>query len=394
MKKIVSIIIAMTLILSLCPLTFAVDASGKHNYVFTGEALGQTAKKEPSPTTYTYNNIVSTVSDKWLPAARYYPKLTFLNPQATIETYGGLVYPFGEEHVKTETGAKPSDGYQKVCVGVKINVEKGGNYLPKLTYFASESAPIVDVYLIKADTKSNDMTASEAFDKDVDPVIYTYLQSLNGQYKISQIDMWAAEKEAVSYDFKDAVQTLEVGDYYLYFNAVGYNEKFASCTYNNGGRSYSNVGVIGLNSFSLTPVQEDEELTNAFTAKEESHNPATKNVYGYKSTDTANTIVKYEPVTTDKVIVSTTDTKDFLYWAQGLTDEKKILSFEPSFEYTPAEGNNYLVAVYRDSVKKLSFSMQTVSAKLFLRRTAQLRSFRKGLATSLQLRGLTLTEKR
>lgn len=367
MKKLFAIILALSMIAAMLPAGTALAAdeeTEKYEFIFAKEAFGYT-------TTQSEQIYVNTSGFTSIKSGNKWKVVNRLGGMAKASAYLHKKNSFLQFGTSSENGTYTGtdDAHDNaLLIEIQLRDTDGtaatdGVYVPtveneqhrKQTYFG-----IVDLYLVAtSDVSKYGWNVDEINNVTVEDVntILTKVPKLGDTSWTPTSDVlhfYSANQTKNATDNVLTADRLELtgGNYYL----IATIEKPKEWEIATGSSATDNKVFGAFSNITFTREADDSDLTKAFAAKEESHTAAKKNVYAYKSTDTENTIMKSEDVTTDTVNVSTTDTEDFLYWAQGLKDEKKILSFESSFEYTPSEGNNYLVAVYRDSsVDKAEF---------------------------------------
>ncbi len=105
-----------------------------------------------------------------------------------------------------------------------------------------------------------------------------------------------------------------------------------------------------------TEPSDDEALTNAFDAKEETVNTYVESTVTGITEDTTIKAEKNSDGTFSLTAPETKSDKKFLYWAKGMSANKKIVSFDSVLsDYMPEEdGKNYLVAVYEGDVSDIA----------------------------------------
>lgn len=359
MKKLFAIILALSMLAAMLPAgtVFAADETVEsYEYKFTAVAIGKTDTTNIYDGTKLASYGLANVKDG--------------NAWKLVQVLGGA----SEEKVQAHKGGFVLFAAQSDSVSAEANANavvfqlylgdystrtpaSTGIYTPTITNSQDGGQNyygITDLYLVSEATRSKNNWKVTSLE-EVQTIINSAAELGSATADVIHLSSENHCKAATNtdLDFKKTAERVELtgGSYYL-IATISKPADWQKST----SAAYTDNEVFGtIQHITFTREADDTELTAAFTAKEEDHTSAAKNVYGYKSTDTANAIVEHEAVTTDTVTVSTEDTEGFLYWAQGLTDEKKILSFSPSFDYTPSEGNNYLVAVYRDTANKAEF---------------------------------------
>ncbi len=155
MKKVISVILALALCISLIPAAFATDT-------------GYEWARNPKTYVYEFNNAAHTTttagSNNWLHSANrdisnavsgtqewgfvglqnfhnFYTTDTYLNMSAHVKEGGGTPY-FGP-------GTNAPAGEFKTAFGLELDVDVSGKYTPALTFTTGTSAPIVDIFLLE-----------------------------------------------------------------------------------------------------------------------------------------------------------------------------------------------------------------------------------------------------
>ncbi|MBQ2743028.1 MAG: hypothetical protein IJF32_09505 [Oscillospiraceae bacterium] len=370
MKKLFAIILALSMIAAMLPAgtAFAADENGNLTYVFGASAYGKSSGNQVFNVTDTLKEQIGNIdggdksntktgSDKW----KMWYRLGGAATQSVTAHANGFIYFATTSDSST---AAEDDVHKNALVLQLVDVPEGV-YVPALENPLDNKQTcygVTDLYLVSEETRSKNKWNVKTID-GIDTILSSaeklesqnwsasvdvmHLSSVN--YVKNATDGTDFNKIAPKIDIDYADEETTKGNWWLIATVSSKPSEWIENT------SFPTQVFGSFGKLTLTREADDTELTSAFTAEEVEHSKADKNVYGYKSTDTANAIVEQKAVTTDTVTVSTTDTENFLYWAQGLTNEKKILSFSPSFDYTPSEGNNYLVAVYRDTANKAEF---------------------------------------
>ena len=200
MKKILALLLAVTMLMSLVPAVFAYGTNdGVLEYNFNYMALGLEDKTDhPSmqKATETNNSLFypsfdTTKSDKW----------GFVGFRETY--YGNITDGFA--HISFPAG---SIGVANVGVVYAIHVPKGGRYTPSLSFAAADNGLAADVYLMK----TSEYTLSS----------YPVGNSTTGAIIGAAVSRAATTKIATVYTYGDTASTysditLTEGDYYLAF---------------------------------------------------------------------------------------------------------------------------------------------------------------------------------
>ena len=255
MKKITSVVLAILLVATMIPQGFAAEEYARdYNYLFTKEAFGSISNIARSALAeMTYDSLDSDATDSWKVAGSRY----LYNAQANA--YGLYWNAYAN---------RADSGYG--CFGVEIYVPEGGVYIPSLTYLARNSAPIVDVYLVKEGTVSGTLTTDSiqfAASGNDHSGTYNYILNLDNQYKLKNLDLWGdttAYTNKVTENFNNVELTLDGNSkYYLLFRTVGKNEGFVAS-------GTKELLEVYLESFKLAPKVEEpvDELTGLYLSAE------------------------------------------------------------------------------------------------------------------------------
>ena len=118
------------------------------------------------------------------------------------------------------------------------------------------------------------------------------------------------------------------------------------------GKVKSNEVIVTV-SAPVAP-EEDEELKAAFDAKTEAANTYVESTVTGLTDDSTITAKKNSNGTFSLTAPETKNDAKFLYWAKGMSKNKKIVSFSNVLsDYMPEEnGKNYLIAVYEDDISE------------------------------------------
>ena len=254
----------------------------------------------------------------------------------------------------------PQKGAYKLSLGNNFTPASGAVYGGSNYYTGSGASAaskgyesMTEVYFAKADYDLNYVngqgilsgTGAEAYLVD-DNKIGWYNSGLYG--------------ETQNYDGKYLVAP-EAGEYFIIFTATsdsleknpGVFHRKITNTETGAVASYQDFQLFILSEIKLTPVSEDSDYTASFNAKESTYTTngtATVNTYAYTDGgELIETLVTGATVTMGEKYTYTAPDKsgyNFLYWAKGASKHKIIVSFEKELNYKPAEGANYLVAVY------------------------------------------------
>ena len=162
MKKVISVILALALCISLVPAVFATDT-------------GYEWARNPKTYVYEFNNSAhetnTAEADNWLHKVEhriataasgtpewgfvglqnfhnYYTTDTWLNMAAHVKEDDGTPY-FGP-------GTNAPAGEFKTAFGLELDVDASGKYTPSITFKTGTSAPIVDIFLVEKPVDENE----------------------------------------------------------------------------------------------------------------------------------------------------------------------------------------------------------------------------------------------
>ncbi|MBQ9986419.1 MAG: Ig-like domain-containing protein, partial [Oscillospiraceae bacterium] len=114
------------------------------------------------------------------------------------------------------------------CFGVEIDVLESGTYIPSIKYIAKQSAPIVDIYLVKEGTISGGVATSELKYAPVGndySTVLKFISNLDDSVKLAQVDMYAKEEQPKEISFGEVFLDAD-SHYYLLYRAVDLNPDF------------------------------------------------------------------------------------------------------------------------------------------------------------------------
>jgi len=236
MKKFLAIILAIAMCITLFPAAYAEGGSttdaGGYEYVFTSAAygeetdIGRAALAEKALT-----DISASASAPWRGIGTYY--IDNLNLKKSALEFNAT-----------------SNRIATTRVIFEVSVPDGGKYIPKLTYTAKETSPIVDVYL--GEKPDNDTVFTFA---DTDWNTYNYVQNvLTADEKLGTIDMYPSDGVEGTKTATFGERTLSAGSYYLCFYVSGENSP--ELTTDN-----TTTFEVYLESFELELVPEDNLLS-------------------------------------------------------------------------------------------------------------------------------------
>ncbi|MBQ2743586.1 MAG: hypothetical protein IJF32_12385 [Oscillospiraceae bacterium] len=330
MKKFLSIILALTMVIALVPAVFAADTDALV-YKFCRESYGSTDISDARDVA-SYDKITAIDTEPFrMVATTAMSRKAFWEGEFNYSVY----HPATNDSI----------------LGFGLIVDKNGAMEASVTYQQKDNSYTADVYLVRNTEIQNvtaiDMTINTAlstspnFDSNTTNATYwrNLLKGENVQY-LGSVNMQDGEASKVCTVSLANAAMVTSGEYYLIFT---YN----SSTYTN------DICYTSLRSFTLTPLTEDTALTNAFI-KDENKEDVTNSYTAPTVTGlTSDTTITAKNGTISGTFTLTApatkaDKGSFLYWAKGMTKDKKIVSFSNVLEnYMPEEnGRNYLVAVY------------------------------------------------
>ena len=153
MKKLLSALIAIMLIATMIPQSLAVEETKfeGYEYVFSREAVD--TENNPNllnddgrmltstMATMELTHIEEAASAAWRPASHNY-------------IYGAEVKAAANGGMYWKATKSPTD--MLTCYAIELEVKNGGKYIPSITFTKKKSSPIVDIYLVKEGTVSNE----------------------------------------------------------------------------------------------------------------------------------------------------------------------------------------------------------------------------------------------
>ncbi len=311
MKKIISIILAAAMMLSLIPSVFAAgetDEPIKIVYNFAGGITNRTTFGTAKGENWTVAGFKDSTTDTTMTTAVGSGKKISRN-----STYNAIRVSATEEG--------------KYSVAFELTLDKTARYSLTVKAVAasglSESGPYVDAYLFEKSTVSS------------------IEEGITDQNKFSSSKFTqVGEEEELSFDKE---KYLTAGDYYFVYSPM--------ITSGSGG---------WVTLLSLTLSEEDAILTGEFIQEDDEQTLATYAKPTAIGVIKDGTLVDVTPVGANAYTLTAPETNEtgneFLYWALGLTGNKRILSFERTLgNYVPAgEGRNYLIAVYEGDIEDIT----------------------------------------
>ena len=369
MKKTLSIILAIAMLVSLVPSVFAADKEYEVKYNFDFGAAGYDSQTEiDSETLKSYGDTSASIdasasltwasenTDMWVLDGHYraqtgYPVLTGADVgTSTIKQPNALSwYAYG-----TRAWDDGKIMHNSVAA-IRLKIDEVGTYLPKLTFYARNDLCMYEVYLAPYKKLIGNYQQRLKF---ANAALVNTVRSNISNYFIGNVDMYAETAGTKTVELDEIVVTEETkGDYVLFLYSNGLNETLAEKYEGKDGPAI----YVNLFSFSLyTEKKEEVSIDSSFDYAEEEFvgGSATLRafaVYG-EGTESEEDIIATRAITLGEVVsveapksVTKGDkTYNFLYWAKGATDKKQIISYNSSFTYKAyAEANN-LIAVYKE----------------------------------------------
>ena len=212
MKRTLSIILALVMIISLLPTAFAAEKNltpkqSAFEYSFTASAFDLT-KSPTDQTTLIDLEANPKVSDQWNPVLRY-----GVNWMQTAILSGNY----------TNYTVRIDNAKKNYCVvAFKINIASAGTFIPKLNYMSIESGYIHDIYLVKSNENVKPVGLVSQEERDA------ILGLITEDSYIGTVDTYGKTSEWTSASLDPVtIAEGEEGDYILILNANGYNEKVA-----------------------------------------------------------------------------------------------------------------------------------------------------------------------
>ena len=373
MKKLLSAILAATMLITLVPCAFANGESAdapelevKYNFDFGAagyagiveETIGETWIKTNGDADYPV--WAETNTDPWfIDGTRYVygnnVALTNDTPE-TNQMPNCFHYPMYAKRAYHE-GAVQKTG----AVAIRLKIDKAGIYIPTIAFYSYKNLCIYDVFLVPASAISSTRKGYVGFgtsgNDGVSQMISSLINNLDEKYHLGALDMYTdtKTKTLITKDFGKSFEITEKQiedsseEFYLFFRTNG-----------SSNTSMDTTMYINIDSFKLLG-EKEETLDTEFDYTEEEFigGGATLRafaVYGDGEASEEDIIETREITMGETVSVSAPEsvtkgdkTYNFLYWAKGATDKKQIVSYNASFTYKAyAEANN-LIAVYKEA---------------------------------------------
>ena len=237
MKKVLSLILALAMVIGMVPMTLAAETGEKavrqsYRYVFNSAAHGGSGNVEMnimdgnSTNVHTYEKIASNVSDPWEFVAMNAPynysqlktadkrmEIVLSHPKNADESIGTLVY-----NPDNMSGAARPAG---VCL--KIKIDKPGTYRPIIEYLPDDNGVITEVYLTKTVVEAAKQTGGD------EGPLGRALKNTPQSDRIGVVDSYGEYEVTTADTVKPqvlrniTVNEEDIGDYYLIFVYNGKN---------------------------------------------------------------------------------------------------------------------------------------------------------------------------
>ncbi len=374
MKKLLSLVLALSLIISVAPMSFAEDVAGEEPVDEPGMYFNFNAEAFGSDTDIPSTDIIangdsatpvfaSVDTDPW-----YIEGQRCINGYAlTSATPDTTTYPQAKAsalhwNVVRSYIAKSSNKAQAAFV-IRLKINETGTFTPSVKLGTRKDATtylftLVPVSVVdrtyKFTASSGAATLGDVTITNNPPMTYAVAGTLhNGVTNLGTVACYSSSVGEKTVPF-DNIEITEKGDYYLYIAGTGRGSAANSSSIN-----YN----MNLHYFHLTPVPAKDLADAAFTATADPDyvpsNSASIAAYAVCGNETPESItapsVNYgETCELEAPLTKTVGetTYNFLYWARGLDSSalnKKVVSDKNKFTYRPFEGVNYLIAVYEES---------------------------------------------
>jgi len=328
MKKLLSAILVLTMIIALVPAVFATDELTENNYVFNISSIsGRTADYSNNRGAWSFNQVNASNSNPFRVAGC-----------RNINSNGSMT----SQHMNIPF--KKND-YSIFDIHIVVTVD--GAVQPTIRHKLNTEGINVDLYLYRLNNSEDINLTSTTYDS-IDVTKNRLLDCLDGkahtQY-LGTINTYAEKWTGTVVSEKLNVVNVTPGEYIL----VCYG-KFAEGVANN------TQGKAVLDSFNLKELEQDTVLTEAFKPENcvIAENYKEPDVISIAKDGSEITSVKNADGTHDITAPETNKNgAKFLYWAKGLSAQKRILIGKTNVleNYVPdSKFANYLIPVYEDEV--------------------------------------------
>lgn len=253
MKKILSVILAVCMLVSILPGVFAAQDdltlvnSNNYEYVFTYKSHVGTDSSANGRALisgkYTLDNTDSSVSAPWgftniKTAQGYSANADWMVWQGRVSTADGV----------RNIGTDSDNGDILGAIGFEITVPTSGTYVPKFKFVQQSCSPIMDVYLIK---KTEDWHGTQIGGTLVADAFYNATLNSTANNRLGTVDLYGDFASAQSANMKTVElgrRYIEAGNYQLVFLMSGQNANFTPTSISDTDkRFYSNIYSFALN---------------------------------------------------------------------------------------------------------------------------------------------------
>ena len=361
MKKLLSIITAIAILMSALPTVFAAESelSGNIEYVFS---LNAYADESGNPVTSGGSNadVLTTTQKAMYTGYNAWSAEGFSFTQSLQLSKDG--YLFWNSTTGRVSGEDQADVY--LAAAIVLEVTERGTFVPALEYIPKTSAPIYNVYFAKkqpdenlSDTHEDNVSGWRKNKTNTNLVSYIGNRCSSANH-LGRVDMYGTADSGKAE--LNSVNITETGEYYLILVDDGVNKDWTA------GGNDSNRAETYLTSFTLTPAETQEDVVSAYAldgSEEASHSASVIPTFAATDGNTITASVSATDEDSDGVYAVTASEADetgeykFLYWIKGLTSDtaNKIVSLTATIqEYKPQNGNNFLIAVYEKADSETS----------------------------------------
>lgn len=397
MKKLLSLILALSLIISVAPMSFAIhkeeavpavdeNFSAKPGIHFNFSAASWGEKEDIASETIEINDEnptpewATTNTDPWRIAGRN----NITNYRITSSMPDTTSYPNSAENslywkvTNTLTGLSSTANRSPAStIALAVYINETGTFTPSVTYEHDGAYTTQYFYLAPKSAYGsrtngytfNYSTAGEPHLTNVAPMKYCF----NGPessyankrdpnltfigFRRAKIGTNESVTTPTNTATFDPIEIPEPGFYYLYIGTFKYSDDPKTEATDGGFH-------INIHSFNLKPVikEFDGDVSDDFTAREDEINKplnsASIAAYTVCGNETPVSLTAPSVTYGETCELEAPATKEgedgktynFLYWARGLesSSNRKIVSTENKLNYRPHEGVNYLIAVYEE----------------------------------------------
>ncbi len=372
MKKLLSLILVLSLIISVAPMSFAENVAGEEPVDEPGMYFNFNAEAFGSDTDIPSTDIIANGDSQSPVFASVNTDPWYIEGQRCINGYAltsatpdTTTYPQAKASalhwnvVRSYIGKSSNKAQAAFVIRLKIN--EIGTFTPSVKLGTRKDATtylftLVPVSVVdrtyKFTASSGAATLGDVTITNNPPMTYAVAGThQNGVTNLGTVACYSSSVGEKTVPF-DNIEITEKGDYYLYIAGTGRGSAANSSSVN-----YN----MNLHYFHLTPVPAKDLADAAFTATADPDyvpsNSASIAAYALCGAETPESLstpsVNYgETCELEAPLTKEVGDKtyNFLYWARGLTasSNRKIVSTDNNFTYRPHEGTNYLIAVYEE----------------------------------------------